>query len=192
MAGPKTEHVVSLTTSDGRRHRVVQERHPSKSYGAQFVILFTDAMERAAQQIRGGTTLRVLLVLPRFLNFTDYKRLPTAEVAQRVEADQSGVTRAMRELLALGIVEREGLGPYTMWRLSSDWGWNGTADQWHAHQAGRLKGKKPPARAPEVSGRRMHNAVLGPDMSTAENKQQPAPSQTRLTLLGVVAGQGAK
>jgi hypothetical protein len=48
------------------------------------------------------------------------------------------------QLLELGIVEREGRGPVTRWRLSSDWGWNGSADQWHALRAGRLRGKKPP------------------------------------------------
>lgn len=109
------------------------------------MILFTDAMERAAEQIRSGVTLRVLLLLPRHLSFTDFRRLPVS-VAEQADTNSSGISRAMATLLELGIVEREGKGPYTTWRLSSDWGWNGTANQWHAFRAGRLEGKKPPAK----------------------------------------------
>ena len=148
MIESRLEHVVALVSADGTRHQVVQERHPSRSYGAQFVILFTDAMEAAARSITSAVTLRVLMLLPKHLSFTDFKHLPTTELAAGADTDQPNVSRAMRRLHQLGIVERLGTGPRTAWRMSSDWGWNGTADQWRAMRAGRLKGKRPPAKAP--------------------------------------------
>lgn len=136
---------MSLTTGDGEKHRVTQERYPAQSYGAKFVILFTAAMTEASRRIRSMVTLRLLIALPEHLNFTDFRMLRTAEIAEQLETNKGNISRALAELLAIGIVEREGKGPRTAWRLSSDWGWNGTADQWHAFRAGRLRNKRPPS-----------------------------------------------
>lgn len=137
--------IVSLTTADGGRHQVVQERWPATSYGEQFVIFFTAALKRAALALNGGITFRVLLLLPDYLNFTDFQRIRTAELAEEARTHPGNVSRALAALLKQGIVEREGRGTATAWRLSAHFGWQGNADQWHAHHAGRLKGKKPPA-----------------------------------------------
>ena len=109
------------------------------------MILFTAAMQRAALEINGGVTLRVLLLLPNHLNFTDFRRIRTVDLAAKARTDSGTVSRALAELLKRGFIEREGTGTATAWRMSSDWGWNGTPDQWHAFRAGRMKGKKPPA-----------------------------------------------
>ena len=158
MAGRlREQRVAVLQLSDGTKHAVIQERHPSRSYGRQFVIVFTEAMARAAEQIKQGMTLRVLHLLPEYLDFVTFKQLRTVELGARLGTSSGPVSRAMAELHGLGIVEREGTGPRTAWRLSSDWGWNGTADQYHALRGGRLKGKKPPIR-PSLQS---HNAYYG-------------------------------
>ena len=144
----RLQRVVGITTADGEQHAVTQERHPRRSYGAQFVIVFTRAMQEAARQISSSVTARLLMVLPAHLNFTDFRQVRNTELAADLGTHAGNISRSMRELLALGILEREGRGPRTAWRLSSDWGWSGTADQWHAHRAGRLRGKRPPAGKP--------------------------------------------
>ena len=76
--------------------------------------------------------------------------VPAAGRLQGVCSIEAGnASRAMAELQQLGIVERERKGPRTSWRLSSDWGWQGTPDGYHALRGGRLKSKKAPA--PEAS-----------------------------------------
>lgn len=153
----RRQTVVAITTADGTRHQVTQERHPARSYGRGFVILFTDAMAAAAKNIKRGVTLRLLIVLPEHLNFTDFRQLRTVDVAATLETDSGTISRSLAELLNLGIVEREGKGPRTAWRLTSDWGWNGTADQYHAFRGGRMKGKKPPG----ATGLKSQNAYYG-------------------------------
>jgi hypothetical protein len=141
----RQRQIVSLTTDDGAKHVVTQERHPARSYGAKFVIVFTAAMAEASQRIKSVVTLRLLLVLPEHLNFTDFRQVRNVSLAERLKTDAGSISRGFAELLAIGVVEREGKGPRTAWRLSSDWGWNGTADQWHTFRAGRMKNKTPPS-----------------------------------------------
>lgn len=166
--------IVSLVTDDGEKHRVTQERHPAHSYGARFVILFTAAMAEASQRIKSMVTLRLLLVLPEYLSFTDFRQIRTIAIAERLETNKGNISRALAELLALGVVEREGKGPRTAWRLSSDWGWNGTADQWHAFRAGRLKNKTAPKGAMGVT--------QSPITKTAAKTRSPAVRQSKLVL----------
>ena len=147
----RQRQIVSLTTEDGAKHRVTQERHPARSYGAKFVILFTAAMAEASQRIKSVVTLRLLLVLPEHLNFTDFRQVRNVALAEKLNTDAGSISRGFAELLAIGVVEREGKGPRTAWRLSSDWGWNGTADQWHAFRAGRLRNKTAPKGAMGVT-----------------------------------------
>ena len=144
----RTRTIVGLTTADGGQHRVVQERHPSDTYGVRFMTLFLEAAARASMEVNSLTALRVLLHLPSHLSFTEFRRLPRA-LQEEVGTDQPGISRAMTSLHKLGIVEREGRGPVTTWRMSSDLGWGGTPSQWHAFRAGRLRGKKPPQTLPQ-------------------------------------------
>lgn len=140
----RLEKVVSIQTADGQSHLVTSERHPSRSYGAQFMIVFTETMATVASRTQSGTTLRVLLLLPEHLNFTDFRPLNQRSLAAQLQVGSGSISRAMTDLLEMGVVERQGRGPVTQWRLSTDWGWNGTADQFHAFRAGRLKNKVPP------------------------------------------------
>lgn len=174
----RMRQIVSLTTDDGAKHVVTQERHPAQSYGARFVILFTAAMAHAARNIRSLVTLRLLMDLPEHLNFTDFRQIRTVEIAEKLGTHAGNISRSMNELLALGIVEREGRGPRTAWRMSSDWGWNGTADQWHAFRAGRLRNKKPPSNPNGVT-QKPDNANVGSPRSTAVQQSRLVLAQNK-------------
>ena len=148
MARLKEQRVTDLVTADGELWRVQQQRDPGKTYGRQFVIVFTDQLDELATKIGQGLTLKVMLKLPKRLSFTEFRFLNQAELAAELGTGQGAISRCLSQLLDLGVIEREGKGPRTKWRLSNDWGWQGTADQWHAMRAGRLKGKKPPIPEP--------------------------------------------
>ncbi len=168
----REQTVTDLVTSDGELLRVVEQRVPGRTYGRQFLILFTEAMKVAAKRIRHGMTWRVLHLLPEHLNFTDFRMLRTVELAAELDSDSGTVSRAMRELLELNILEREGTGARTAWRFSSDWGWQGSADQYHAFRGGRLAKKKAPVAALRTG--QSHNSHYGnkrPQLS----RQPPAP-----------------
>lgn len=170
---PRDAQIVQLVTEAGDRHQVVQARHPSRSYGAKFVIVFTAAMAEASDRIRNPTTLRLLLRLPRHLGFADFKPLRAADVAMQMDVDRSAVTRALRELHQLGIIERDGRGPYTTWRISSSYGWLGTADQWHAHRSGRLRPPAPDVPAPPAPTRLRLLDVTPEDSHGGEPRGRP-------------------
>ena len=181
----RQQTLATLTLADGSNHQVVQTRLAGRTYGrgGGFVIVFTEAMARAGERIKQGGTLRVLALLPEYLDFVNFRRLSTAQVGKRLDMHTGNVSRAMAQLLELGIVEREGSGPVTTWRLSSDWGWNGTVDQYHAFRGGRLKGKKAPVRPVEAPSPIMHTPAAGVAAGGSENKRQ-----SRLTLLQNIKG----
>ncbi len=157
----REQKLAILITDDGTRHTVVQERRPSSTYGKRFMTLFTDAMKKAAKTIKHGMTWRVLHLLHEHLDFTDFRQIKTVDLAAELDSDSGTISRAMRELLQIGILEREGVGARSAWRFSSNWGWNGTVDQYHAFRAGRMKGKKPPA----TDHLKSHNAYYGKSYS---------------------------
>lgn len=150
----RAERVVSITTADGQRHTVSQTRHPSRSYGRMFHTVFDDALEAIAARVRNGSTLRLFLLLPRLLSFTDWRRLNQVAVAEKLGCNDSSISRAMAELLALGAVEKRGTGAHIEWRLSPDWGWRGDVDSYHAaqRQRGRLAPAAPPPRTIAAEG----------------------------------------
>ena len=187
MSRLREQRVTDLVTGDGELVRVVQQRDPARTYGRAFVILFTEAMKAAAKEIKHGITWRVLHLLPEHLNFTDFRQVRTVDLAAELDSNSGSISRAMAELLALDILEREGSGPRTAWRFSSDWGWQGGADQYHAFRGGRLKGKKPPAPSPvDTASRIMHTGENQPTTPKGENRKQ-----TRLTLLREMKGNPA-
>jgi hypothetical protein len=93
--------------------------------------------ERYKQMIRGapGVTQDVLNDLPgvgdNYLNWKNFKPLNQYVVAERIGIAQSMVSRALRDLLARGMVERKGSGPQIKWRMSSNWSWKGKTEAFH-------------------------------------------------------------
>ncbi len=105
---------------------------------------FTRPTAELASKVQSPVALRLLLLLPDVLSYTDWRRLDQVQTGARLNVTNSAISRAMKELHALGVVERKGKGPVTLWRLSSDYGWRGDVDSFHAHQ--RQRGKPAPAK----------------------------------------------
>jgi hypothetical protein len=95
-----------------------------------------------------------VLARPDDLTRTEFRPLTQSELASEFEIDNASVSRATKDLLNRGIVERTGKGPVMKWRLSLKWGWRGNAAAFHAavreveaHRTG-LAGRKSPLCAP--------------------------------------------
>ncbi len=139
MAGAKVG-VLHLDT--GQRVAVSEPRPPGRSYGRMFHTTFSEATAELAKRLTSGATLRVMLVLPQHLNYETFKRLDQSSLAGELGMTQASVSRALTELHEQGVVERKGAGPVTEWRLSSDYGWRGSVDGFHAFQ--RQKARQAP------------------------------------------------
>ena len=127
-----TAKIVGLVTEGGERIAVSEARPPGRSYGRLFHTTFTHETAALAKKIESGSTLRVLLILPEHLNYTTFKRLDQTKLAAELHMAQSSISAAMAQLLQLGVVERQGKGPVTEWRLTTDFGWKGDVAGFHA------------------------------------------------------------
>ncbi len=109
------------------------------------MIMFYEELARMTAGVTSAPTLRVLLALPSLLDFESWRRLDQRKLAAELGIAQPSVSRALADLLARRIVEKQGGGPLTEWRLSLEWGWRGNVETWHAARAAR-QGRKPPAK----------------------------------------------
>ncbi len=100
----------------------------SSPYGEPAIIVSIPAMSRAAEQVKYGASIRVLLMLPHYLSFTEFRRVPSTKLGQELGCGQSSVSAAMRDLQSIGLVERQGRGPHTMWRLTEAFGMEATEE----------------------------------------------------------------
>jgi DNA-binding Lrp family transcriptional regulator len=134
MASRSTaRHVGSLVDVEtGQRFAVTTDPGPGATYGKRFLIMFDEARHQIIKELRNAATLRVFLALPDHLSWTEFRPLNQGQLASELEIDQASVSRAMKDLLNRGIVEREGKGPASHWRLSLKWGWRGNAAAYHA------------------------------------------------------------
>ena len=168
--------IVSLRTEAGETVPVSEQRHPATSYGRPFMTQFLDIIPTVARAIDSAVELKVLLTLPLHLSWTEFRRLDQAKLAKAVNAGQSSVSKAMVHLHELGIVERQGRGPVTLWKLSDEWGWKGSVDQDHAS---RRKGGKP---APSGQAAPLSIAAEGISRKAAQHAA-PKREQRNLRLL---------
>jgi hypothetical protein len=139
MAGKR---IASIVDEDGVHHLVARQRQPTETYDRPFMTVFTDILPAVTGGIDSAATLKLLLILPQHLNWVEFKRLDQRKGAAQIKSTQSGVSRGMNELHRLGIVEREGRGPVTMWRMTQEWGWRGNVDAYNAEKD-RRGGAKP-------------------------------------------------
>jgi DNA-binding transcriptional ArsR family regulator len=150
--------IKSLTTTAGETIAVLSERHPGRSYGMQFHTTFTQEATKIAKLATGAATLRLFIVLPDHLSYTAYRRLDQTKIGAELDMNHSTVSRALKELTELGVVERRGSGPVVEWKLSPDYGWRGHVDAFHVEQ--RKRGKRSPA-GPGGSEELPHNIYYG-------------------------------
>lgn len=160
MSGRKhhsREHLATLTvehaeTGEVEAWRVQTTRQPGGSYGVQFSTTFIAEQAKLAQGISSGPTLRVMLLLPTLLDYVQWRRLDQVKLGTTLGINQGTVSKALKELLRIGYVEKNGTGPTTEWRLSSNYGWKGSVDSYHQFQRSRsaekTEGERPDARTP--------------------------------------------
>lgn len=106
-----------------------------------FHTVFTEATANLARRVKHASTLRLFIVLPEDPSYTDWRRIAQDQLAKELDTTQASISRALAELLTLEVIERKGRGPVTEWRLSSDYGWRGTVDQFHEHRRARQQPK---------------------------------------------------
>lgn len=143
--------IVALVTDDGELHRVQQSRQPGTTYGARFMLVFDEARQEIVTKAKTFATLKVWMILPDHLDWVTWRRLDQRKLAKKLEIGVASVNRALTELLELGAVEKQGAGPVTEWRLSLDWGWRGSADQYHAARKARTARPVKDLPAPNVA-----------------------------------------
>lgn len=130
---PATRRVATLVDPEtDQRFQVSAERPPAASYGRRWCIVFDDARQQVIADLNSAAAFKVFLALPDYLSWTEFRPLNQAAVAKRLKITQGSVSRVMKDLLNRSIVEREGSGPVTRWKLSLNWGWRGNAAAYHA------------------------------------------------------------
>lgn len=176
-----SHRIASLTTATGDQFAVIEERHPSRSYGRMFRTVFDDTAEILATKLKLASSLRLLHVLPRYLSYTEWKHLPQQEVAQRLRIDQANVSRGMAELVEVRFVERRGKGPSVEWKLTPNYGWRGDVASYHAER--RKRGQPAPAAAGISDDCRIRDTPEIPRDSTGTAEQNGKAKQRPLRLL---------
>lgn len=145
MRPSRRQTVAHLVTDEGEIVDVVQDRPPGRSFGRRFVVLFEDTLRRLASSLTNATTWRVLARLPDHLEWEAWRRLPQRMLAQELRMSVGAVSEAMNQLVELGVVERRGRGPVTEWRLTTELGWRGNVESFHAERRRRGAGAPKPA-----------------------------------------------
>lgn len=123
-----------LIAADGSAYLFVREELArNHHFGRRFVVVFEDA-HAIARTIRSHTALRLFTALPFMLSPTDFRRLDQKVLAAEFKTSQPVISRALSELVSLGILEREGRGPGVRYRLSPRIAWRGTAGAYQQQQ----------------------------------------------------------
>lgn len=82
------------------------------------------------------TPLRVLLYLESILGYENYLRITQQDIVVKLGIHRSDVSRAMKLLLAKGIVEKlESPVIRPVYRLNPNYGWRGKHEHWKAEKA---------------------------------------------------------
>lgn len=122
-----------LTFEDGTKAVVREDAPPSETFGrGQFMILFQDAVEQAVMDFRSGPALRILLALPKILDWRVWRPLDQYELASHLGLDRAQVTRALAAFIERGYLERRGRRMHYEWRLTPKLGWRGSVKAYHA------------------------------------------------------------
>jgi DNA-binding transcriptional ArsR family regulator len=110
----------------------------------QWCVMSLPAMLTAALQLRSPITLRLLFLAPSRLDWREWRQLNQYEIASLLGTKQPSISRALKELLAAGLIERRGSGPRQEWRLMPELGWRGNVASFAAEAERRKKAKLMP------------------------------------------------
>lgn len=88
---------------------------PNQASDLLFVTFFMPAIAALAKRVRSSPALRLLLFLvgEGTLDFERWRQLNQVQLAEDLGTGQGRVSEALKELLAVGVLERRGRGPRT-------------------------------------------------------------------------------
>ncbi len=179
-------HIVgTLHDPDGGIYEIRGARDANRSFGRMFNVTFPDALAEIARTITSGATVRVLLALPSHLGWSDFRPLPREVLAKELDMEGPTVSRALVDLQKRGLIERQGTGPVTTWKLSPTWGWVGTPDAYHKAVREQAEARKAAAEAAKAA-----RACAGKVRPVPAPPGPPAPAaaQSSMRLLAVLEG----
>jgi DNA-binding transcriptional regulator YhcF (GntR family) len=120
-----------VETATGVRYTVRHKRAPDQTFGRRFVVIFDDTAHDLAASI-SAYAAKVMISLPKRLDWRTWRRLPQADLAAHLSISKSRVCRALRELEEHGVIESRGKGAAVEWRISRVIGFRGRAAQYHS------------------------------------------------------------
>jgi predicted transcriptional regulator len=119
---------VNQKTGEKKDGYFVYIAYPKKKItGNRWIMTFQDSLEIiATDKDMTGQTLKVMLLLMGNLEFENYITIKQVAIAEKLEMDKSVVSRAMRLLIAKGIILKVKDGTTTGYKLNPHYGWKGT------------------------------------------------------------------
>jgi hypothetical protein len=161
--------IAKLTDEAGASYRVREDRPPPVTFGrgAWFIMFEAEALE-IARSLDSVAAWKVLVVLPRHLDWTTWKPLRQQDLADELGLTNGAISKALAELVALKVVLRKGKGTGIRWKLPAEWGFKGTPGQFHQAVANQAKegALTPPTPANVAEGILWKETCLGvsPDL----------------------------
>ncbi len=126
----------------------LQEKRPRQRFDDTFTYLFSRGASKLAvadMKSRDWQLMFRLVGVPgERLDFQVFRDVDQYKMADNVGCSQATISRALKRLCELGVVEREnrgGGGRASRYRLSPEFFWRGTAGQYHAARGKRTKAK---------------------------------------------------
>jgi DNA-binding MarR family transcriptional regulator len=139
----RTKEQVRLIGADGNE-KLTGTIHqlPIAKYTRGFMTTFSDSKEYLVDNLT-HFELRVLARLEKRLDYGNWAPVIADDIAQEMNSAKSNISTAIRSLMNKAVIERSPrelkIGRIWQYRLNADYGWKGTAAEWHQHQRERQK-----------------------------------------------------
>ena len=128
----KRPDVVDATTGEVLEHGFTAVLFPKtrSPFGTRFLTMAQDAISTLAKQRKdlGEEGFAVFLAMVGQMSYENHILVPQAELAKELGMQRPNVSRAIRKLLDLGVIEKgPKVGRVHSYKLSSSYGWKGSA-----------------------------------------------------------------
>lgn len=133
---------VSLTGPNGETFKMVSRHGEQAQFGRRFMVVFPDIMLKLGRDPECTPhAFPVLFELCEQLNAETWRYIRQDDVADNLSISTGTVSRAMKDLVRHGLLERQGGGARVCWRLVPESGWRGSAAAFHGVKARRADNK---------------------------------------------------
>lgn len=120
--------------ADGRMYRLMELKPKSTAYLDRFTIIFQQFCDEIVAQPLNIASFRLLFWSIGALSYKTFKPIYQQQIAAELEMSQPVISRAFNELVGRGWLERRRDGRTSLYRISSQSSWRGSAAGWHAHR----------------------------------------------------------